>query len=85
MFKIFAAVEALQAGKSLANPNVWKQRQSALNTLVTVLGALRVFLPEQMQFTDADVMQIAEGVSLIGWGLVNWYLINATSTKVGIK
>lgn len=85
MAKLWALIEALYVGKSLKNPEKWKNLQTALNGgLLTVFIALGKLLPETLHLTDADLYQIAEAAGIIGVA-INGYLTHATSDKVGIK
>jgi len=85
MDKLWAIIEALYVGKSLKNPEKWKNLQTALNGgLLTVFLALGKLLPDTMHLTDADLYQIAEAAGIIGV-MLNGYFTHATSDKVGIK
>lgn len=80
--KIRAAITALNRGEELTHAELWKDRQTAVNTLVALLGALAVFLPPGTLSHD-DVLALAGGAAALG-GLFNAYLTNATSARVGL-
>lgn len=80
--KIFAAATALKAGEELKNPAVWKNRQSLMNIFLVILGVVPVFI--DINITDAELNSIAFGlVTLVG--VINTYITNATSKKVGLS
>ena len=80
--KLGAASEALKAGKSLENPETWKNRQLAMNACLTVVGLVPIFLP-QIGLTDSNLNVIALAIATIGGAIVNSYFTAATSDKVG--
>ena len=83
---MFKLIEALQAGKELANPAGWKNRQTTMNLLVAVLSLLLLALRIagiDLQLSDDQLTGIAEAVAVI-LGLVNMFLTTATSKKVGV-
>lgn len=84
MNKLF---EALQAGKSIENPEMWKQWQAAVPALVSIIGgiiwALKVFGID-VHLTDDQIAIIAIGVALVLSGL-NALVTFITSTKIGMK
>ena len=78
-------LEALQAGKELKDPAVWKNRQTTFNLLVVLLSAAAYFGGLLGGVTiPQDVITGAAEVITIILGLVNAYFINATSKKVGV-
>lgn len=79
-------IEALQAGKELANPSTWKNRQTTTNLIVAILGLLLFGMRMagiDLQLTDAQLIGIAEAVAVL-LGLINMFLTTATSKKVGL-
>lgn len=87
MGKLAAAFAALRYGSSLTDPAIWKQRQTRLNALVGLLGALVVLLPVvgvKIEVTSEDVLAIAGGIAAVVGLFVNPYLTTATSDKVGL-
>jgi hypothetical protein len=81
--KIF---EALEAGKQLADPVTWKNRQMTMNLLVILLGAITWGLRlagVNLPLTDEMLSGIAEIIAT-ALGVVNLVLIPATSKKVGL-
>lgn len=84
MIKLWAIINALHEGEALKDPHIWKNRQAVVNILVTIAGAVLMFLPEGLEVSEADIHTIAVGVATLG-GLVNSYLTIATSDKVGFK
>jgi len=85
MGKLWSVVQVLYVGKSLANPAKWKNLQVVMNGgLLTVLLSLDKLAPVGLQLSDADVYQVAEAIGVIGV-MINTYLINATSDKVGFR
>lgn len=84
MGKLWAVVEALYYGKSLGNPETWKNVQTGTNAVLIILAVIPEFVPE-LQFSDAQMHTIAQAIMIIGGGVVNAYFTTATSDKVGIK
>jgi uncharacterized membrane protein len=88
--KIFAAIGkilgALKAGEELADPAGWKNRATTANLLVVVLSAIAYLatMATGVQLPDDVIADVAQAVA-ITLGLVNAYIINATSKKVGFK
>jgi hypothetical protein len=79
-------IEALQKGKELADPATWKNRQNTMNLIIAVMSLITFGLRlagVDLQLTDDQLTGIAEAVAVI-LGVVNMFLINATSKKVGI-
>jgi hypothetical protein len=87
MGKLWAIIEVLYQGKSLSDPAKWKKVQTLFTTILTILGGLKVLLPEelQLQFNDAALDQIANAVMIIGIGVVNVYGTVATTDKIGLN
>jgi len=80
-------IEALKAGKELANPASWKNRQTTMNLLVAVLSLLLLALRMagiDLQLSDDQLTGTAEAVAVI-LGLFNMFLTTATSKKVGVR
>jgi len=78
-------LEALQAGKELSKPEVWKNRQTTFN-LVVVLVSAACYLGGLLGGVTVpqDVITGAAEIIAILLGLVNAYFVNATSKKVGL-
>jgi len=83
MGKMWAIVNALYQGRSLANPAAWKNVQIGTNALLVVLGLIPAFLPE-LGWTDLQMERIAQAIMIIGGSVVNAYFTVATSDKVGM-
>jgi len=80
--KLFAAVDALQAGKSLSNPELWKKVQGLMPVFLLIIGAIvKVF---GLDIPEPDQATIALGLATLGVA-VNGYLTVATTDKLGIK
>jgi len=79
-------IKALNAGNELVNSAIWKDRQTTLNLCTAVLTGivvgLRFFWPG-FPISDAQLIDYAAIISTI-LGLINSYLTNATSKKVGL-
>lgn len=75
---------ALRAGEALANPEVWKNRQAAINA-VTVAITAGVALASAFGYS---LPVNADGIAAIAYdavvGAINVYLTFATSLKVGL-
>lgn len=80
--KIF---EAVQAGKELSNPEIWKNRQTTMNMLVVLLSgsAYLASLLGGVTVPQDVVTGAAEAIAIV-LGLINAYLTTATSKKVGL-
>lgn len=78
-------IKALQAGKELADPATWKNRQVTVNLLVILLSAVAGLarLLGWVDISDAVLQEVAVIIATI-LGLVNVYLTLATSKKVGL-
>jgi len=79
-------IEALQKGKELADPATWKNRQNTMNLVIAVMSLIAFGLRlagVDLKLSDDQLTGIAEAVAVI-LGVVNMFLINATSKKVGI-
>jgi hypothetical protein len=87
--KIFGAIGkmlgALKAGEELSNPAGWKNRATTVNLLVVVLSAIAYLATwaTGVPIPDDVIADAAQAIA-ITLGLVNAYLFNATSKKVGI-
>jgi len=78
-------VIVLQRGNELSNPVTWKNRQALASCLLALLGAALAFAPEQyQQLIGADELNAIVAAIAAVAGLVNGYLVLATSRKVGI-
>lgn len=81
MNKIGALWRALQAGEKLSNSATWKNRQTAINALLAVLGCIALFLP--IEVSHEDLQLIAGGIGAVG-GLFNAWATTSTSRTVGL-
>ncbi len=79
--RIAALWAVLRRGRELAGAETWKSRQAAASALTAILGALAPFLP--IEVSNEDLLAIAGGVAAVG-GLLNAYLVLATSRRVGV-
>jgi len=83
---LISMFKALQAGQELAEPKVWKDRQTTLNLCMVVLtgtvAALRIIWPN-FPITDDQLIDYATVAATI-LALANGYLTTATSKKVGV-
>lgn len=79
--KLFAAAEAVQAGKSLQDPAKWKNRQLTLNALLIIIGTAARFA--NLELSESDLNAISYGITIL-LSVINVYFIPATSEKVGI-
>lgn len=80
---LIAAIQALRAGKELANAAAWKNRQNAINAVVGLLvfaASVANAYGLEIQLTDDLAAGIATGV----WAAVNLYLTTATTSKIGL-
>lgn len=81
---VIVAIQALRAGKELANAATWKNRQNAVNALVGLLGfaaAVASAFGIQVELSDELLLGLATGV----WAAVNLYLTTATTSKIGLR
>lgn len=83
--------EVLKAGKSLKNPETWKNvgmtsQATALvfSFIIHCLPLFGVHLPFDQDITDQVIQPISDGISG-GLFLLSFYLIPATSKKVGLQ
>ncbi len=77
----FAAIwKALQAGEQLANSATWKNRQLAMNSLLTVMAVFTAFYPGVA--SHEDLSAIAAGIAAVA-GVFNAYFTTATTDKIG--
>jgi len=88
--KISQMMEIFQAGKSVANPEFWKQKTINANTIMVLLSGLVAVLNMfdcgicNMQLTPEQLIGLATGITTVA-GLFNIGSTMATSTKVGFK
>lgn len=82
--KIKALYLVLQAGESLKNPEVWKQRQALYTLLVPILGAIPQFVELPIPIPQESIRDISMGAATIFTVIWNLYLTYATSKKVGL-
>ena len=80
--KFNRALEVLQAGKSLENPEVWKNRQLLMTPILVILGAIPYFFPN-IPLVAGDQNIIALSLAILGT-LVNGYLTVGTTDKIGL-
>jgi len=79
--KLFAAVDALHAGKSLSNPALWKKVQGLTPVFLLIIGAIvKVF---GLDIPEPDQATIALGLATLGVA-INGYLTVATTKKIGV-
>ena len=83
MGKFFAIIDALYEGKSLKDPEVWKNRQNTVNAILAILGLLTAFKPD-LPISGEALDSIAGGIATV-LGIISMYLTTATSEKVGFK
>lgn len=80
MFKYFKKfLSVLEVGKSVDNPELWKNIQSLANIIVIFMGAVDSTLSE------SQTNNIGLTSAIVLTGAYNIYLTLATSKKVGIK
>lgn len=80
--KVFAAADALQAGKSLQKPAIWKRVQVLSPIFLILIGAIvRIF---GLEISEPDQATISLGLATLGVA-INSYLTVATTAKMGIK
>lgn len=83
MEKLWAAISALQSGKSLQNPATWKKVQILSPIFLTIIGAaVKVGCGDCISLPDQAT--IALGLATLAV-TVNTYLAVATTTKLGVK
>lgn len=82
---LMRGMAAIKAGKELRNVATWKNRQAAINAIVTILAfgvyLLRTEFPD-LVVSDEELLSIATGIMAVA-GIINGYLVYATSKKVG--
>ena len=83
MGKLLAAIDALNAGKSLANVTVWKKAHIAAPYLVPILTFLSDTICNGC-VTAPDIGTISLGLATLAAAIVNHYFVSATTTKIGI-
>ena len=80
--KLFSAIEVLQKGKALQNPETWKNNSALMSIILGALALIPQFFPNIPLDTSAQ-NAIAFGlVSAIG--VFNGYVHIASSDKVGL-
>lgn len=84
MDKLFAAIEALNAGKSLANSTIWKRGHIAFPYIVTIVTFLSAIGCGSC-ITAPDIDTLSLGIEVLGGAIVNHLLIVATTKKLGIR
>ena len=88
--KFSQMMEIFQAGKSVANPEFWKQKTINANTIMVLLSGLVAILNMfdcgicNMHLTPEQLIGLATGITTVA-GLFNIGSTMATSTKVGFK
>lgn len=85
MEKLWKLGQALRAGEELQDSHIWKMHQQAVNALLTILGFIVLFLPEEIKntITEQNLNAIAEGIFAVG-GIVNLIITPATTKKINI-
>ncbi len=82
--KLFAASDALQAGKQLKNPVMWKKLQIVVPYIVVIIGAVvKVTCGDCL--SEIQIKDVAEGIGILGGLAANHYVTVATTTKLGVK
>lgn len=81
MEKIFALAGAIKSGECLANPEAWKNRQTLLNAFLSFIGLVPIMT--NIEMSEVEINNTAYFLSASA-GLINMYITNATSKKVGI-
>lgn len=81
---VIAAIQALRAGKELANAAAWKNRQNAINALVGLL-AFAVSVASAYGFEVKLTDDLAVGIATGVWAAVNLYFTTATTSKIGLR
>lgn len=81
--KLRAAITVLNKGEELTHAAAWKSRQNVANTILALLSALLVFLPDSIKLSGDDLALLAGAVGVLA-GAANNYLTTATSAKVGL-
>lgn len=79
--KLFAAAEAIQAGKSLEDPAKWKNVTLLMGPIGIILTTIVNFT--NLSFDDQAIRAINYGICTLGVGLYS-YFTAATSEKVGL-
>lgn len=89
MFKLLLKfAPALEAGKELKNPALWKNAQDTVNrvyvVLLFVVAAIRMQWPDMMPVSDEELLSAAFWITT-GLSGMNSFFTKATSKKVGVK
>lgn len=85
MNKIKALLAAMQVGREVADPTLWKQRQdfgNKLGLLILALVGLAKAFGYEITFIDQEVALVFGGFIATVWNIVLTY---ATSRKVGLQ
>lgn len=80
--KISAAIDALQAGKELANSSKWKKVEVVTPLVTLILSAIPFFVP--LDLTMMQIHELAFGIATIGVTVMS-YFATATTSKIGVK
>lgn len=84
MKKIKAGFTVLREGEELSNSETWKNRQASSSAIISIIGAILVFIPSLGDyFSSEDIITIAGGLAALG-GVLNSYITMATSKRVGL-
>ncbi len=81
MNKIQLLYNAIQAGKSLQNPEIWKKRQALWTAFATILSLIPAFTDLPLTQDQIDIISTFLAGAV---GVFNIYLTFATSEKVGL-
>jgi hypothetical protein len=83
MEKLWAIISACYHGKELTNAAGWKNKQMAVNAIMTILAPIPLFIPN-LNLSDEQMQVIAAGIFTVG-NAFSLYLTAATSSKVGLR
>ena len=82
MIKIAAMIKALYYGQELTSKVTWKKRQILINSLMIVLSSVWVILG--LEVSEDKTQAIVGGIIAL-WGVLDTYLVVATSSTVGLS
>ena len=80
-------IKALEAGKELKDPAVWKKGQNLLNKCALIITGIVALLRWQfpdLPVTDEQIIEIASVLAMV-LALINNFITTASTKKIGSK
>jgi len=82
MQKLLDLFKAVRAGEELSNPAGWKNVQATTIAVAVLLDLLRRYLLPELELPQELVDEVV-GIIVKALGAISFYLVYATSKKVG--